>query len=171
MPQKHPQAHTLLGETTSSPLVGSSNYHGGACGPSLQIGHRDAVRPPHRHGEALCASHGSVSTNNSRTTTCVALNFESSAAWLGTRIILRQVSPESSSIFDFVIELHRTCSGDWNSLIGDDLGDHDLQNILTYMATFLSNMGNYYVCTTTMTDACTCVNPSRAPETKSLSLP
>jgi dipeptidyl-peptidase-3 len=73
------------------------------------------------------------------------LNIQSSAAWLGTRIILRQVSPEASSIFDFIIELHHSCSGNWNSLIGDELNSDELQAFLTYMATFLSNIGNYYV--------------------------
>ncbi|KAL7919046.1 peptidase family M49 domain-containing protein [Trichoderma austrokoningii] len=66
------------------------------------------------------------------------------AAWLGARIILRQVSPEASSIFDFIIELHRSCSGNWNSLIGNGLSNDELQALLTYMATFLSNIGNYY---------------------------
>ncbi|UKZ86030.1 uncharacterized protein TrAFT101_001869 [Trichoderma asperellum] len=72
------------------------------------------------------------------------LNIQSSAAWFGARIILRQVSAEASSIFDFIIELHRSCSGDWNSLIGDELNSDELQALLTYMATFLSNVGNYY---------------------------
>ncbi|KAM0454874.1 hypothetical protein ACHAPV_008248 [Trichoderma viride] len=60
------------------------------------------------------------------------------------RIILRQVSPEASSIFDFITELHRSCSGNWNSLIGNELDSVELQALLTYMATFLSNVGNYY---------------------------
>ncbi|KAJ3521737.1 hypothetical protein NM208_g13157 [Fusarium decemcellulare] len=66
------------------------------------------------------------------------------AAWYGTRIILLQVSPESPDIFDFILELHRTCSGDWRSLIGPDVSSEDLQAFLTYAATFLSNVGNYY---------------------------
>lgn len=66
------------------------------------------------------------------------------AAWLGARIILRQVSPESPAIFDFILELHRTCSGDWQSLIGPDVSSEHLQRFLTYAATFLSNVGNYY---------------------------
>ncbi|KAL7897408.1 peptidase family M49 domain-containing protein [Trichoderma sp. TUCIM 5745] len=66
------------------------------------------------------------------------------AAWLGARIIFQQVSPEASSIFDFIIELYRSCSGDWNSLIGNEVDGVELQAFLTYMATFLSNVGNYY---------------------------
>ncbi|KAL7973267.1 peptidase [Trichoderma sp. SZMC 28014] len=72
------------------------------------------------------------------------LNIQSSAAWLGARIIFQQVSPEASSIFDFIIELYRSCSGDWNSLIGNEVDGVELQAFLTYMATFLSNVGNYY---------------------------
>lgn len=68
-----------------------------------------------------------------------------SSAWYGARIILRQVSPESSVIFDFIIELHRTCAGNWDSLTGPDISSEDLRSFLTYAATFLSNIGNYYV--------------------------
>lgn len=73
------------------------------------------------------------------------LNMMSSSAWFGARIILRQVSPESPAIFDFILELHRTCSGNWRSLIGPNVSSEDLQRFLTYAATFLSNVGNYYV--------------------------
>jgi dipeptidyl-peptidase-3 len=73
------------------------------------------------------------------------LTIKSSAAWLGTRIILKQVSPESPAIFDFIVELHRTCSGNWNSFIGSHVSQDDLQQFLIYAATFLSNVGNYYV--------------------------
>jgi len=56
------------------------------------------------------------------------------------------VSPESQAIFDFIIELHRACSGDWKSLIHGNIGEEEeLQRFLTYAATFLSNLGNYYV--------------------------
>ncbi|KAM9874788.1 dipeptidyl-peptidase 3 [Verticillium dahliae] len=66
------------------------------------------------------------------------------AAWCGARIILRQVSPESSTIFDFILELHRTCAGAWTSLVGPGVSNEDLQRFLVYAATFLSNIGNYY---------------------------
>ncbi|KAJ8131987.1 hypothetical protein O1611_g1639 [Lasiodiplodia mahajangana] len=65
------------------------------------------------------------------------------AAWFGTRIILRQVSPESLAIFDFILELHRTCSGDWDALIEPGITREDLHKFLIYAATFLSNIGNY----------------------------
>ncbi|KAH6890266.1 peptidase family M49-domain-containing protein [Thelonectria olida] len=66
------------------------------------------------------------------------------SAWFGARVILRQVSPESSTIFDFILELYHTCSGAWPSLIGPDVSSDDLQRFLIYAATFLSNVGNYY---------------------------
>ncbi|KAK5088843.1 hypothetical protein LTR05_003065 [Lithohypha guttulata] len=52
----------------------------------------------------------------------------SRAAWYGTRIILQQVSPEANDIFDLILEVHRSCEGDWS----------------VYAATFLSNIGNFY---------------------------
>ncbi|KAL9591610.1 MAG: hypothetical protein Q9179_007548 [Wetmoreana sp. 5 TL-2023] len=66
------------------------------------------------------------------------------AAWSGTRIILRQVSPEANRIFDLVMELHRSCQqsfdGRW-----DDLGRaygvpvEEVKAFLDYAAVFLSN--------------------------------
>lgn len=68
------------------------------------------------------------------------------AAWSGTRIILRQVSPESIGIFEFIMELHRSCGGDWNQFSEDYGVDvEDLEAFLEFAATFLSNVGNYYV--------------------------
>ncbi|KAK4203675.1 dipeptidyl peptidase [Triangularia verruculosa] len=67
------------------------------------------------------------------------------AAWFGARIILEQVSPESRPIFDFIIELYRTCSGDWDAVTGQaGIERQHLQQFLTYAATLLSNVGNYY---------------------------
>lgn len=73
------------------------------------------------------------------------------AAWCGARIILRQVSPESPAIFDFILELYRSSGGDWDALLrsliqnGKPVQRNDLDRFLTYAATFLSNVGNYYV--------------------------
>ncbi|CAD6442516.1 8519faed-3d63-42d5-bb05-e7de9257d89d [Sclerotinia trifoliorum] len=36
-------------------------------------------------------------------------------AWHGSRIIMRQVSPESPDIFDFVMDLYYTCGGKWDT--------------------------------------------------------
>lgn len=66
------------------------------------------------------------------------------AAFSGTRIILRQVSPESESIFDFIISLHNACNGDWKSLqTKADISDDELEYFLEYAAMFLGNCGNY----------------------------
>lgn len=68
------------------------------------------------------------------------------AAWKGTRIILRQVSPEANSIFDFILSLHRSCEGKWDDLaIQTGVSVDELDAFLEYAATFLSNVGNYYV--------------------------
>lgn len=68
------------------------------------------------------------------------------AAWHGTRIILRQVSPEAIDIFDFIIELHKDCSGIWETLVdGSNVTQEQIVIFLRYAATFLSNCGNYYV--------------------------
>ncbi|KAI0167004.1 dipeptidyl peptidase III [Hypoxylon sp. FL1284] len=72
-------------------------------------------------------------------------HYMSRAAWSGTRIILRQVSPESIAIFDFILELHRLCGGDWKQLSRDGgIDEEEMQAWLEYAATFLSNIGNYY---------------------------
>ena len=72
------------------------------------------------------------------------------AAWSGTRIILRQVSPEANSIFDFIMELARCCrerfSSSWAALAETFyVNEADMASFLTYAARFLSNIGNYYV--------------------------
>lgn len=38
-------------------------------------------------------------------------HYISRAAFSGTRINLRQVSPESEPIYDFIISLHKNCDG------------------------------------------------------------
>ncbi len=59
---------------------------------------------------------------------------------------MRQVSPESLAIFDFILEVHASCSGAWDSLIDLEIGAAGVRQLLTYAAAFLSNVGNYYVC-------------------------
>jgi len=60
---------------------------------------------------------------------------------------LRQVSPESFAIFDFILALYQSCDGDWSSLVGQGgvVTEQDMASFLEYAATFLSNIGNYYV--------------------------
>ncbi|EXF84560.1 dipeptidyl-peptidase 3 [Colletotrichum fioriniae PJ7] len=65
------------------------------------------------------------------------------AAWHGARIVLRQTSPESLSIFDFILELHAAWNGNWDQL-ADEIGIEETRQFLTYAATFLSNLGNYF---------------------------
>jgi dipeptidyl-peptidase-3 len=71
-------------------------------------------------------------------------HFISKAAFAGTRIVLRQLSPESEPIYDLIIALHKTASGDWTAL-GKQAGieDSELTHFLEYAAMFLGNSGNY----------------------------
>ncbi|KAJ3553333.1 hypothetical protein NPX13_g10908 [Xylaria arbuscula] len=66
------------------------------------------------------------------------------AAWSGARIVMRQTSPESITIYDFILELYRSCSGDWDALLGNGITSENLNDFLTYAAAFLSNLGNYF---------------------------
>lgn len=71
-------------------------------------------------------------------------HYMSKASFSGARIIMRQVSPESESIFDLVIALYKHYSRDLASLIrSSQLSDEDLEFFQEYAATFLSNLGNY----------------------------
>ncbi|KAI0157226.1 peptidase family M49-domain-containing protein [Xylariaceae sp. FL1272] len=72
-------------------------------------------------------------------------HFMARAAWSGARIILRQVSRESLFIFDFILELRKSCNGDWQQLIDcEGVTRDDVNGFLQYSATFLSNIGNYF---------------------------
>ncbi|TKA82156.1 hypothetical protein B0A55_02044 [Friedmanniomyces simplex] len=71
-------------------------------------------------------------------------HYLSRAAWSGTRVNLRQVSPESEGIYDFVVTLQRSCDGDWKQLASKaGLSDEDLKHFLSYAAQFIGNAGNY----------------------------
>lgn len=66
------------------------------------------------------------------------------AAFIGHRIILRQVSPESEPIFDFIISLYNACKGDWKRLQQDSkVSDEALRFFLEYATQLLGNSGNY----------------------------
>ena len=57
---------------------------------------------------------------------------------------MRQVSPESESIYDLIIALYRQCNGDWASLAKEaGVPDSELQIFLQYSTQFLGNLGNY----------------------------
>lgn len=57
---------------------------------------------------------------------------------------MRQVSPESEPIYDFIISLSRACNGDWNTLAQKtQVSSENLRFFLEYAAQFLGNCGNY----------------------------
>ncbi|KAH8729999.1 peptidase family M49-domain-containing protein [Ilyonectria robusta] len=58
---------------------------------------------------------------------------------------MRQVSPESPDIFDFIMELYRACSGDWNTLVTEcNILLEELEAFFEYAGMFLCNLGNLY---------------------------
>ena len=66
------------------------------------------------------------------------------AAFSGSRIVLRQVSPESESIYDLIMLLHNHCNGDWSGLAKEaGVGYGEVQKFLEYATQFLGNLGNY----------------------------
>ena len=73
-----------------------------------------------------------------------------SAAWQGARIIFEQVSPEANGIFDFIMAIHRSCNGDWHALAEKlSISGPQIEGFVQYAASFLSNVGNFYVSTGT----------------------
>ncbi|CAI4216394.1 unnamed protein product [Parascedosporium putredinis] len=71
-------------------------------------------------------------------------HYISKAAFAGTRIVLRQISPESEAIYDFILSLHEASAGDWPSLAKKaGVSEKDLTDFLDYAAMFLGNNGNY----------------------------
>lgn len=66
------------------------------------------------------------------------------ASFAGTRIVLRQTSPEAEQIYDFIVHLYNYGKGDWAKL-GKEAGvsDTELKAFLDYAAQFLGNSGNY----------------------------
>ncbi|PLN76909.1 dipeptidyl peptidase [Aspergillus taichungensis] len=71
-------------------------------------------------------------------------HYMSRAAFEGTRITLRQVSPESEPIYDFIIALYKSCNGDWSGLAKrTNVSDEHVRFFLEYATQFLGNCGNY----------------------------
>ncbi|CAF3589611.1 hypothetical protein SNK03_001171 [Fusarium graminearum] len=71
-------------------------------------------------------------------------HFISKAAFAGTRIVLRQISPESEPIFDLILSLHKSANGDWNALAKKaGVEEEEATRFLEYAAMFLGNNGNY----------------------------
>lgn len=70
----------------------------------------------------------------------------SRAAWAGSRVVMRQTSPESNGIFDFIMSMHRACGGRWDDLREKSgISAEVLDKFLDYCGTFLCNLGNYFV--------------------------
>lgn len=68
----------------------------------------------------------------------------SRAAHHGTRIVLRQVSPESEDIYDLILTLHIAVQGDWSQYTKSRaINEQDLTLFLEYAAQVLANLGNY----------------------------
>jgi dipeptidyl-peptidase III len=66
------------------------------------------------------------------------------ASFAGTRVVLRQTSPESEPVYDFIMALYATCGGNWNALAEKaGVSEEDLASFLEYAAMFLGNCGNY----------------------------
>ncbi|CAI9633927.1 unnamed protein product [Alternaria burnsii] len=66
------------------------------------------------------------------------------ACFAGTRVVLRQVSPESEHIYDFIVALHKHTKGDYASLANDTgLSHEEIDAYLDYSAQFLGNLGNF----------------------------
>jgi dipeptidyl-peptidase-3 len=71
-------------------------------------------------------------------------HFISRASFAGTRVVLRQVSPESEPIYDLILALHKSSQGDWKALQSKaGISDEELDYFLQYAAQFLGNNGNY----------------------------
>lgn len=81
----------------------------------------------------LYAHYSAKFVNHHRSRYANILNRFGREAWLGTSIILRQVSPESEPIFDFIIQLYHSCDGDWGELRGQlGIADDELMRFLDF---------------------------------------
>lgn len=70
----------------------------------------------------------------------------SRAAWHGSRVILRQTSPEGDGILDFILELHKACHGQWQKLVEKCKVEREaVDSFLEFAGTFLSKLNNYCV--------------------------
>jgi len=60
------------------------------------------------------------------------------------RITLRQTSPESEPIYNFIIELYKASNGNWKALQEKaGISDEELKYFMEYSSMFLGNCGNY----------------------------
>ena len=93
---------------------------------------------------AIPASHVDfLNTTGRSTNTSLSLSL-CRASFAGTRIVLRQISPESEYIYDFILALHEASGGNWPSLAEKaGISEQELTYFLEYAAMFLGNCGNY----------------------------
>lgn len=108
-----------------STKMGREHYFADEKAPVCQL----AVKP---HFEALSDQEKKYAHHLSR------------ASHHGTRVILRQVSPESEDIYDLILGVYNAVDGDFNVLKTKcGVSDEDLEYFLQYASQFLSNLGNY----------------------------
>ncbi|KAH8708706.1 Dipeptidyl peptidase 3 [Beauveria bassiana] len=68
----------------------------------------------------------------------------SQAAWQGSRIILGQTSSEGVGIFDFILELHKACGGEWTKFVQRfGISEEEMDNFLDYSGMFMSKLNNF----------------------------
>lgn len=73
-------------------------------------------------------------------------HYISKASWLGTRIVLRQVSAESEKLFDIIVGLYKAVDGDFKKLASETgVAEEEVTLWLEYAAQVLGNLGNYKV--------------------------
>ena len=59
---------------------------------------------------------------------------------------MRQVSPESTHIYELIMEVYRACGGDWPKCTAmTSVNSDSVRDFVQYAALFLGNVGNYYV--------------------------
>ena len=59
---------------------------------------------------------------------------------------MRQISPESETIFDLIVSQYKAVNGDWKKLgVETGVSEEAVQLWLEYAAGFLGNAGNYKV--------------------------
>lgn len=66
-------------------------------------------------------------------------------ACYGSRIMLRQTLPEAEGIFDFILKLHRGCSGRGDGFPDPDITQDDLNGWLEFAGMSLSSLSNRLV--------------------------
>ncbi|KAJ6259529.1 hypothetical protein Dda_5166 [Drechslerella dactyloides] len=68
----------------------------------------------------------------------------SRASFAGTRVVLRQVSPESEPLFNLILTIAKHVDCDFARLAGQaNVADDDVANFVEYAAQVLANLGNY----------------------------